>query len=142
MLLCASACKDGTSPVPVTNLVPADEPDLVDMSLSIGGATVVVTKHGVTSGQIVLRPGSNEVKATFLRFGDVPDPHVTADDFRLVITLNDRSDLVFVAGPNDPFTGTLTIQNPGNYTIRVVLKHVSKGHDDWNTDVNKVYVRS
>ena len=139
---CASSCKDGTTPVAITNLVPPDEPDLIDMSLTIGGATVMVTKQGVVSGQIVLRPGANAMRATFLRFGDVPDTHVTADAFRLEVSLNGYADSVFVASPGDPFSGTLTIANPGNYTIRVVLDHVTRGHDDWNTDVTKVYVRT
>jgi hypothetical protein len=147
-LLCATSCKDGTTPVPITNLVPPDEPDLVDMSLTIGGATVVVSKHGAVSGQIVLRPGSNSVKATFLRAGDVPDPHVNANEFRLIITLHNYSGTVFVpdaadplSAPGAPLTGTLTIPGPGDFTIRVVLNHVTRGHDDWNTDIARVFVR-
>jgi hypothetical protein len=122
--------------------VPPDEPDLVDMSLTIGGATVVVRKNGDVRGQIVLRPGSNTVRATFLKAGDVPDPHVTADAFRLEITLITGSTTIFATNAGDPLSGTLTIPAPGDFTIRVVLNHVTKGHNDWNTDVSRVYVRN
>ena len=145
LLACAflgvASCKDGTSPVPVTDLVPPGEPDLIDMSLTIGGSTVVVNKHGGITGQIVLRPGASEVRATFLRFGDVPDPIVTADAFQVEITPNDYSGAVFVRTPGNPFAGTLTMLQPGNFSIRIRLNHYTKGHDDWNTDVSRVYVR-
>lgn len=111
------------------------KPSVATVRLSIAGRTINVrTSDGeVTGGPIILGfQATSLLTATFLRTNGSPDPLVVAPGFELRVEPS-ASSLTF--SRTGPFAGTLRGNVGGNFTVRLRLRSLEDGIDDYSFTV-------